>query len=329
MFFNHDYNSALIPSGIHFGEIERPIVVGLAPPPNVTNVPPEQLRIELCNPMQSRPIQVTTIEIAPVQFASDLKRKHKTKIITAGEFDDYAMTLTSIRNVLDANRYHAVIVPLRGALKAWLQLSVLGQHRDKVVWLPCTGASQREMDDQLRSHLGTGIAPFAEQADLRLAVVDTAKGGNGSRALAELLRDCHKKDARRRWFIDFHLIHQRGHYPPLSSSIPTYSTSDLHFNPYPWPVTNLILEDWSAAIGLEAVSDDGEKVVVTEACTEGKVIIQKCDKLIVVESPELHRYMDAQLGQSVSDSVVTDPALTFREDVWQRYANGLAITTGA
>ena len=213
-------------------------------------------------------------------------------------------------------------------MKPWVQLSVMGQHRDRIIPLPYTYASQRQNDERIRHHLWEGIAPLSEEAELRLAVVDTGNGGNGSSTLAELLRDCHRRDPKRRWFVDFHLIYKRGVYPPLSRNIPLFSEHNLHFNPFPWPVESLIMEDWNAAIGLEAVFDDGKKVIVKESSTEGTVILQGAEEAVVVQSPTIHHYMDAQLGQTVSDAVVTDPDLKFLRDVWQNYQNNQPQETG-
>jgi hypothetical protein len=85
----------------------------------------------------------------------------------------------------------------------------------------------------------------------------------------------------------------------------------------------LITEDWNAAIGLEAVWDDGAKVLVKESSTAGMVIIQDPKKLLVVQSPFLHHFMDTQLGRAVSEAVVTDPDLpNFGGDVWHYYLPG-------
>jgi hypothetical protein len=196
--------------------------------------------------MQVRPVQATIIEEAPRNYDSELRRKYKvpTKVptIVPGMLEDFAENLVNLRKTLDQNRYHAVIVPLRGGLKPWVQLDVSGQHHDTVIWLPYTGASQRKMDERIRWYLRRDIAPFTEEAELRLAVVDTGEGGNGSTTLAELIHECHKQDTRRRWLVDIHLIYQSV-YPPLSRSIPNFSNDKLHFNPYPWKVQSLIMED--------------------------------------------------------------------------------------
>jgi len=49
------------------------------------------------------------------------------------------------------------------------------------------------------------------------------------------------------------------------------------------------------------------------------VILGGPKEVVVVQSPTIHHYMDAQLGQAVSDVVVTDPDLKFLRDVWQNY----------
>lgn len=223
MLWNHDYDSPIIPSGIHYGQPVRPVAVGLSPPPDLTGVPLDQIQVEMCNPMERQPIAHSILEEAPLRFLDDLHGKYKAKVVRRGDLIDYADTIPEIRKTLDAYCYHAVIVPYRGALKPWLQLSVLAQHADRVIEVPFTWASQQKNDERLRWYLWEGIAPFSEKAELRLAVVDTVEGGNSSVTMADLLRELHKKDARRQWRIDIHLIHKQNEYPSLSRTRPTSS----------------------------------------------------------------------------------------------------------
>jgi hypothetical protein len=134
------------------------------------------------------------------------------KVVKRADLVDYADTVPEIRKTLDAYHYHAVIVPYRGALKPWLQLSVLAQHADTIIELPFTGASQRKNDERLRWYLWQGLARFFEEGELRIAVVDTGEGGHGSVTITDLLRQCHREDQRRKWFVDIHLIHKRGEF---------------------------------------------------------------------------------------------------------------------
>jgi len=332
MLFDHDYGSPIIPSGIHLGGAVRPIAVGLAPPPDITGIPLGQIKVEMCNPMERQPIASSTLEVAPLRFLDDLKDKFKgAKEVRRSDLLDYGDVIPEVRKTMDAYRYHAVIVPYRGALKPWLQLSVLAQHADKVIELPFTRASQRDPynDERLRWYLAEGIAPFSEEPELRLAVVDTGVGGNSSVTMADLLRELHRRDRRRRWYVHLHLIHKRGEYPEGSWTLPKYCGDGFHINPFPWSVNDLIVEDWNAAIGLEAVWDDGTKAVVDEASAEVTILMIEHDKVMVVESPVLHHFLDGQLGQAVSDAVVTHPEMPhFIGDVWAQYIDFLGGNKG-
>jgi len=53
------------------------------------------------------------------------------------------------------------------------------------------------------------------------------------------------------------------------------------------------------------------------------------DKVVVVESPVLHHFLDGQLGQAVPDAVVTHPEMPhFIGDVWPQYIDFLGGNKG-
>lgn len=81
-----------------------------------------------------------------------------------------------------------------------------------------------------------------------------------------------------------------------------------------------MVEDWSEAIGLEVRWDGNNHATIKHCSTEGQLLLRREDRSVqLIESPELHHYIDVLLGDAVSEQVATDPFLQYQHDVWDRY----------
>jgi len=321
------FETVIIPSGMHVGFTDAPISYGLSPIPYVDPESPFSGRkLEICNPMAAtttKQIQFTPVEKAANcndYFLGELQASYKNaRTVSRGELDSFGSCLLDMRKTLSGREYDGIIVPLRGGLKPWTQLHVLGEKSEKPIWLPYTGGSTGKFDEQIRFHLTEELKPLSDSGRLKLAVIDTAMGGNGSEHLAQLITGLHAQDPARKWDVDFHLMCSN-EFPKLSWEIPKYSTDSIHFNPYDWRVDSLLVEDWNEAIGLQGVGFDGNQITIKPASTDGHLILKENDGTVrVLKSNELHHAVDVLIAESVSDAVRSDPLLEYERDVWQRY----------
>jgi hypothetical protein len=284
--------------------------------------PFSELKIELCNPMQSRIVEAVVVqEVKPKFFDSLRNNMDRVPVIQVRELYSYAEMLLEIGRELARQNYDIVIIPLRGGLKPWLQLDVLREFRQPPLWLPYTAGSQGKFDDQIMHVLYEGFKTKESTASLRFAVVDTAISGHGSAHLAEILNTFHSQDNKRQWSCDFHLLHARNRTPTETARIKP-SHDNLKFSVILWPVEHLLVEDWNEAIGLVVNWEGNQRVVIKQCATEGQLLLRRLDGSgQLIESAEMHAYLDVLLGDALSEYVQTDPALEYQRDVWQRYVN--------
>lgn len=316
------YNHALIPSGIFVQNCQQYCAT---PQPPITlkdaESPFSNINIQLCNPMPVRPVDAVIVEEIQPRFATAFQNElHRVPIIGMQELYTYAEQLLEIGRILASRPYDCIVIPLRGGLKPWLQLDVLREFRQSPLWLPFTAGSQGKNDEQVLHILEQGLAKHAGASELRIAVIDTAISGDGSLHLAGLLSQRQLIDRGQRWNCDFHLLHAKQRFPKKSNLIRELSNEHLEFSVVTWPVDHLLVENWNEAIGLEVHWDGTTQAVIRNSSTEGRLLLKQIDGSIqLIESPELHHYVDLLFGDAVSEHVRHDASLVYQGDVWQRY----------
>jgi hypothetical protein len=316
------YNHALIPSGIFIQPSKRVCTAPLAPVSfKDAESPLSNLDIQLCNPMPVRPVDAVIVKEIQPKFATAFQNDfHRLPVIGMQELYSYAEKLLEIGRTLASRPYDLVVIPLRGGLKPWLQLDVLREFQQSPLWLPYTAGSQGKYDEQVLHIIEQGIAKHAGASELRIAVIDTAISGDGSLHLAGLLSQRQLSDRRQRWICDFHLLHAKQRFPTKSNFIRKLSNENLQFKVVTWPVDHLLVEDWNEAIGLEVHWEGSTRAIIKHCSTEGRLLLKRIDGSIqLIESPELHHYVDLLLGDAVSEYVRHDAHLVYQRDVWQRY----------
>lgn len=319
-----EYIHALIPSGV-FIQKSQPYYTVPLPPISFKDAesPLSSFDIQLCNPMPVRPVDAVIVKEVQPKFATAFQNEcHRLPVIGMQELYSYAEQLLEIGRTLASRPYDFVVIPLRGGLKPWLQLDVLREFRQAPLWLPYTVGSQGKFDEQVLDVLEQGFATHEGVSELKIAVIDTAISGDGSLHLAELLAQHHLSDKRQRWICHFHLLHAKERFPLKSRHIPELSNERLEFNVVTWPVDHLLVEDWNEAIGLEVCWEGNTRAIIKHCSTEGRLLLKRNDGAVqLIESQELHHYVDLLLGDAVSEYVRHDEKLVYQKDVWQRYIN--------
>lgn len=166
------------------------------------------INIEICNPMPttSPDYQITDI-IEPENTDKFLSFNSNIPLIDESAFDAYAAQLKTLAVQLQEKRYDKLIVPLRGGLKPAMQLDVLCDYQMPILWLPYTAGSQGQFDQQVKECLQSELVTCPDGQPARLAILDTAIGGNGSEHLAKLIAEI--VTSKCNWKVDFHLLYVR------------------------------------------------------------------------------------------------------------------------
>ncbi|MDP3849629.1 MAG: hypothetical protein Q8Q59_03935 [Luteolibacter sp.] len=121
-------------------------------------------------------------------------------------FIEYAEALQRVGDKLKQLHPHVMLVPLRGAERPWRHLQI---YCDMPITAGCvfpfTGNQKRS--DETRETILRGLLPFQFEEELRIACVDGAEGGHGSRALLDILSEIHAAQGKSQiWRISLFLL---------------------------------------------------------------------------------------------------------------------------
>lgn len=285
--------------------------------------------IDLFNPMKIPDIEIKSeLVIEESRKAAEklfeLYKGSDATSIETSEVCKYADKIVELGVTLKANKYDVLICPLRGALKPTNYLKTMNVIEKEINWLPFTGASQAHYDNQINNFLEEILDRYTPESELfTVSIVDTAIGGNGSNKLADLINEVRKRYSNNsNWIVNFYLLHYPKEPSSISyiASIESKSTDKLKFIVHRFQVDNLIVEDWDSAIGLK-VDFKGNSVTIKNSIQEGRIIIMDGDKVCVIDTPEISKYVDVLIASNISDAIRTHPGLTFVKEVWQDYIN--------
>ena len=122
------------------------------------------------------------------------------------DFIDYAEALQKVGDKLKRLSPDVMLVPLRGAERPWLHLQI---YCDIPVTASCvfpfTAGEKRS--DETKEKILRGLLPYQDRDEIRIACVDAAEGGHGTRALLDILTELHEAQGRSQiWRISLFLL---------------------------------------------------------------------------------------------------------------------------
>jgi hypothetical protein len=324
------FNAFLAPSGMftcNYSFVDLPAQV--SPPSTYSPVSKPATNI-VFNPYQPA-ITQEIVDKAPLEqqtlFLEKYERAEKIKLFDRSDFEDYALTLVSdlVPNLVRQN-HDVILFPLRGCRQPGIVTKVIaGIPNDRLAVFNYTYATSESQQETIRSQL-------VEQLKLRvpdreivsLGIVDTAKGGNGSLHLAEILAELHALHfSGQKWSVQFHLLHEKSRTPDLTAKayhIPDVGSPSVQFL---WPrlyaVESLFVEDWDDGIGLSTFKD-GKVFELKLAASPGRVILRDDQGVSLVESPDLSKIVTGLMVQAVNDLMLDDPDVKYVRDVLENDA---------
>ncbi len=272
-----------------------------------------EVSVEVANPMSTQPVTYSVRDSAPAQFCSELKEAYKVaRIILPFALDGYADQLVLIGKTLAALPIDVMIVPFRGGLTPSLHLQVINKLSYPTLPLGFSAGSQSQNWKGIEDELVSRLECFRGRSSLVIGVIDAAVRGDSSLALAKIMRSVKEHFRGQPWRVVFHLLHseenEKHPKPTLAAGIPGLSLDDVIFEVVLHKVPSLLVDDWDDGIGLKAEWENG--ICYYKRTSSGQVIAKQPDgSVAVLESPELPRLIDSMIGQSVTDSMLSDPTL--------------------
>lgn len=285
----------------------------------------------LYNPMPPQ-VQQEVTESVPIErqadFISAFHGATKYKLFDRSAFDSYAQALFEklVPNLV-SHDHDVLLFPLRGCRQPGILVKVIaGIPEKKMVIFNYTYATQNSQQAIIESQLSDQLREkLPDQSIVSVGIVDTAKGGYGSRHLAELLARLHGRHfPNQYWSVQFHLLHE-SHMPPvLSHEIPKFGNKQLLFL---WPtfyeVESLLVEDWPEGIGL-AVEERGKRFDLKRCVEPGRILYRDEESVQVIESQSLCDTMTSLTVDAVNRLMLSSPEIQYVKDVWNTDAsNGI------
>ncbi len=270
---------------------------------------------QIANPY--RPDTEQTLALA--NTITGLRIDPEMHCIDAAALDSYADALAKIATGLLVRQPGIVLVPLRGAIKAWRQLETMCLYRLHAFKLWTSGLGAGRLDPhRVKETLRPQLSRAVRAGLLSIAIVDTAKGGNGCFELAKILKELHEEDTENRWEVEFHLILPRS-APVLGRMGGLHQFNDSRYAcwAHPYEVDDLLVEDWDPAFGVCALDKADGKPVTFKLLDErgARLAIRQEGQVFVLESKAMHDLINKLLADRVTVSLLTDPALEQIDDL--------------
>jgi len=269
---------------------------------------------EIANPMLVQPVQYNIVEAAPPELVYELKESFKdARLIMREEVDSYADRLVEVATDLAKRPINVMLVPYRGGLTPSLHLQVMNKFQYPHIPLGFTQGSQERNRQSIEDELVWNLERLQKRAQLVIGIIDTAIRGDSSFKLADILKSAKRHFDKHQWRVVFHLLHSREKYPtpPLVRDIANFNTESLWFEVELHDVPSLLVEDWDEAIGLRTDWQNG--ICYYKTTTDGQVISKLPDgNVAVLHSKNLPMLIHSFIANSVTDSMLTNPALTLK-----------------
>ncbi|WP_291177418.1 hypothetical protein [Gimesia sp.] len=261
-------------------------------------------------------------------FLAEYKGAEKHKICDRSALDNYTLTLVrDLAPSLLRCKHDVILFPLRGCRQPGIITKVVtGIPEEHIVIFNYTYATSQSQQNLILKRLSESlIQKIAGRESTSIGIVDTAKGGYGSKHLAEILESLHEHFfANQSWSVQFHLLHEQKRVPELSRQIPKYGNSNsklMMLTPLYYGVDDLILEDWSEGIGLSC-HWQGEHFELKRCIEPGKVLLRNSESIQVIESNSLSETMTYMFVESVNQQMIGNEDFIFLQDVLAEGVNG-------
>lgn len=212
---------------------------------------------------------------------------------------DYAAgVVRAIRAITELN-YEIILCPIRGARMPGIQCSVMSSKPGLFQAFDGTGMAQGVNDARIVAELKAILLASPPQTQpRRIAVLDTAKGGDSCLSCARLLGIINR-DARQSWDVTFHLFHAKGKTPPRSRQAYDYKTEQFRLLVRYHEVTDLLIEDDPKLLGY-ATERAGPEIFSRRFQQDGTILYCDGQNVTQFRKAPLDEVMIGIVGQEIA-----------------------------
>jgi hypothetical protein len=279
--------------------------------------------VQLCNPFPTRAIDFTASAISDREadelLSADADKRNDLRVVSETQLIEFSQAVLAIGKAIAERKPSRIVSPLRGGLKPALQLlALLPEYNGRVEYIPYCGGSQGFFDDEVVPILRHAIKASETGGVTSLAVVDTAISGDGAAYLGKLMQSAAQAENVPLTKVHFHLMHARNRLPARVSALNALSNSRIKLSYELHGVDSLVVEDWNAALGLERTFD-GVKYSIKPTAEDGKVLVRRLKDIVLIDSPELSKWVDREIGGWIDATIRTDPYARLIHPLWSEY----------
>lgn len=237
-------------------------------------------------------------QAAPGILKSDIKPMDDGEMCSVGD------ALLTLASNLAAKPPDLVIFPLRAGHRIREIMTGMLPAHPPFASVEFSEAASRPNDGFYRDLLVQAIRQHnPENEELKLVIVDVGDSGKGTEKMLQLLREIHAAGARRQsWLVEFHVFHAHGQSWNFKQHERLYGAKFLAVvETYQTFIGTKLLDDWSAALGLEKVR---RKVPGGEVFVPATMEAVRPAALII-KTPAGYRTLASKVGKHVGNIAIS------------------------
>jgi hypothetical protein len=280
----------------------------------------------LASQILMRPVEITSPYVSPsllkiedwvygAPAVAQVKKSPGVFTVSEPVLIQYADKLVEVARILKENSYDVILCPLRGARMPGLQAELVGNSDAFRAFDGAdmgAGLNEERILDDLRRLI---FEKEPKSHPRKIAVLDTARGGDSCRELARLLGEVNG-EREESWLVDFDLIHADERRPPRAYQAYCYQSERVRIAIFHHPVRSLLIEDEPELLGYE-VSRAGGHSQIVPLKKDGQILVTTKDKAVLYTRAPLDETMIALVSKEIMERIQQMPDIRpLNLDVW-------------
>lgn len=272
-----------------------------------------------------------TAEQIDEKAAAWLKECKKVDVVDQAVFDIYGQTCIKLAKDVASVDAHLRLGPLRGAARPCVMVEVMTSSSVDFEFFNYKEGSHEKNAGRVKELLFPILRDADPHEDIyRIQVVDTAVGGYGINALTSYLWDiknAHGQFKMQKWELDYRIIHatdKRTNVGKIKGVRGRTVAGIFEVNLERYVVTDLMVEDSEAALGLKIVGDYGN-YLVKQSYKPGEIIIRSEDGIRHIRSQAEVVTYDELFSDRITYQMEHDAEMKQVGVVWKNNPQQIAV----
>lgn len=264
--------------------------------------------------------QIETIEFGDgaLKLIESSLNKQGVYRVQKTQVSDYASRLVNVARMIKESNHDLVLCPLRGGRLPGLQAQIICDDPNLFHPFDGTDMSRGTNDNRISEELRAILSDNRFSKNLRIAVLDHAKGGDSCKAMSRLLSQINAT-TQNTWMVDFYLLHQADHNPERSGHAYGYQNKRFRVQVLKIAVEGLLIEDESALLGYQ-VSRSDRGTYSQRLQVDGRLLIIESDKATLLKPSQIDEVLIGVVGEEIGNAItqISDAKLV-DPDYWMKH----------